>query len=125
MNRGIGKVQEVSATIQTTYGELPADQAAEIIAKAKQREKEAAKKAAEERAKLPPLKRCPFANGTSTFCKAEQCALFNNYECAIVTGAPVNEKARCPFGTGWQKCGPECALYSEGSCKMCNQAKSL
>lgn len=90
----------------------------------RQKEAEEQRKAAAEEAwrNRPPARSCPFANGSNTLCKREQCKIFYDGQCSIATiadavgveieEAPTNDKRKCPFSVYGHCEG--CALYNKG-----------
>lgn len=90
----------------------------------RQKEAEERRKAAAEEAwrNRPPARSCPFANGSNTLCKREQCKIFYDGQCSIATiadavgveieEAPAKDNRKCPFSIYGHCKG--CALYNKG-----------
>lgn len=97
------KIIEHEKKILTSHGWLTERQLADMNARKREQQAQAAPPPAPE----PPTQSCPFSTATNPVCKKGECAWFGGGRCAVTCVHPGGGK-RCPIKNG--TCSFDCAL---------------
>lgn len=119
--RMIGDVKEYEMMVSVDGIEVPQSELAAYHERKRARE-EAQREAERNRPAPPPPKNCPFADGLTTACTGEACALFlKGCTLARLVNRPPakrTEGLQCPLSKYGHKCRTDCALYKETGCTL-------